>query len=185
MATKRSVSKRTRFEVFKRDGFRCVYCGATPLQSALRADHVIAIADGGSNGVSNLATSCEPCNQGKGAVPLERKRLKQIATRPEKDHSRQILEYLAVQREIERAKELAVQDVSDFWEETVGPISKIMHSRLFGLMTQWEIQSLHEAMIITGEKMGSVGFEFNSYGATKQVKYFYGILRRWRNEGRA
>lgn len=30
-AKRKPVSKRTRFEVFKRDGFTCRYCGATTL----------------------------------------------------------------------------------------------------------------------------------------------------------
>jgi hypothetical protein len=62
------VTKRLRYEVLRRDGFRCRYCGATPAQAELRVDHVIPDALGGSSEPTNLATSCEPCNSGKSSV---------------------------------------------------------------------------------------------------------------------
>jgi len=65
-----SVSKRTRFEVFKRDGFRCLYCGRTPPEVLLHCDHVIASANGGSDDPCNLFTACQDCNLGKSDVPL-------------------------------------------------------------------------------------------------------------------
>jgi hypothetical protein len=67
---RRGLSKRVRFEVFKRDGFRCQYCGATPLQSPLHCDHVEPVAGGGSNDMDNLVTACQDCNLGKSDVPL-------------------------------------------------------------------------------------------------------------------
>lgn len=71
MAAKRkSVSKKTRFEVFKRDGFICQYCGAHPPTVILHVDHIKAVALGGLNDIDNLVTSCEPCNLGKGARDL-------------------------------------------------------------------------------------------------------------------
>mgnify|MGYP001590775516 CR=1 FL=1 len=55
-----------RFAVFERDGFRFTYCGASPSGGAtLHVDHVVAIASGGSDEMSNLATACSACNQGK------------------------------------------------------------------------------------------------------------------------
>lgn len=71
MATKRiGLSKKTRFEVFKRDGFKCAYCGAHPPGSLLHVDHIIPVKDGGTNREENLITACEACNQGKGANSL-------------------------------------------------------------------------------------------------------------------
>lgn len=65
-----AVSKRTRFEVFKRDGFRCQYCGRTPPQVVLQADHIHPASDGGPDTADNLVTACEDCNAGKSDVPL-------------------------------------------------------------------------------------------------------------------
>lgn len=66
-----AVSKRIRFEVFKRDGFACQYCGRTPPAVMLECDHVVASANGGSDDDSNLVTSCFDCNRGKSDIPLE------------------------------------------------------------------------------------------------------------------
>jgi len=66
MTTKRKkMSKKTRFEVFKRDGFICQYCGAHPPSAILEVDHIHPVADGGSNDIDNLATACFDCNRGK------------------------------------------------------------------------------------------------------------------------
>jgi hypothetical protein len=64
------ISKRVRFEVFKRDGFACQYCGSHPPAAILHVDHIQAVANGGGNEIDNLITACEACNLGKGARPL-------------------------------------------------------------------------------------------------------------------
>jgi hypothetical protein len=66
----KSISKRLRFEIFKRDEFQCRYCGRTPPAVVLQIDHIEPVAKGGDNDPLNLATACEDCNQGKHAVPL-------------------------------------------------------------------------------------------------------------------
>lgn len=68
---RRAISKKTRFEVFKRDGFACQYCGAHPPGVILHIDHIMAVAAGGTNSIDNLVTACEPCNLGKGARNLK------------------------------------------------------------------------------------------------------------------
>jgi hypothetical protein len=70
MSTRAPISKRIRFEVFKRDGFTCVYCGAQPPKAILHCDHVVAVANEGTNDIDNLVTACDVCNMGKGAREL-------------------------------------------------------------------------------------------------------------------
>lgn len=71
MATKRTtISKKTRFEVFKRDGFTCQYCGAHPPSVILHLDHITPLALGGANHIDNYVTACQPCNSGKSATSL-------------------------------------------------------------------------------------------------------------------
>lgn len=60
-----AVSKRLRFEIFRRDSHTCRYCGATAPGTPLRVDHIVPVALGGTDHPSNLVTSCEPCNSGK------------------------------------------------------------------------------------------------------------------------
>ena len=62
---RKTISKKVRFEVFKRDGFSCQYCGAHPPAVLLHLDHVHPVSQGGENEEDNLITSCESCNQGK------------------------------------------------------------------------------------------------------------------------
>lgn len=65
------VPKRVRFEVFKRDGFACQYCGAKAPDVVLQVDHIKAVATGGDNDILNLVTACVACNAGKGARALD------------------------------------------------------------------------------------------------------------------
>lgn len=61
-----SISKRRRFTILKRDGFRCQLCGMSSEDGTkLHVDHLIPIAKGGSNDDENLWTLCERCNLGK------------------------------------------------------------------------------------------------------------------------
>lgn len=63
------IGKRARFNVLRRDGFRCVYCGASPscggAQITLHVDHVDPVSLGGANDLGNLVTACQDCNLGK------------------------------------------------------------------------------------------------------------------------
>lgn len=71
MAKRKSISARTRFEIFKRDAFTCQYCGATPPSVILHIDHIVPVASGGGNEDLNLITACDKCNQGKSDKGLE------------------------------------------------------------------------------------------------------------------
>lgn len=66
-----AASKRTRFEVFKRDKFTCQYCGRRPPEVVLQCDHIVPVAKGGVDDRENLTTACFACNIGKSDVPLE------------------------------------------------------------------------------------------------------------------
>jgi 5-methylcytosine-specific restriction endonuclease McrA len=58
-------------EVFKRDNFRCVYCGfdggSFDTWTFLQVDHFVPRSRGGPDSSENLKTSCIICNQMKGA----------------------------------------------------------------------------------------------------------------------
>lgn len=65
MANRLTISKKKRFEIFKRDDFCCAYCGKRPPQATLEVDHINPVANGGTNDPSNLITACFDCNRGK------------------------------------------------------------------------------------------------------------------------
>lgn len=74
-----SVSKRLRFEVFRRDGFACRYCGATASTTTLTIDHVVPVALGGTDDPVNLVTACKDCNAGKSSSTPDPRWVAEIA----------------------------------------------------------------------------------------------------------
>jgi hypothetical protein len=70
MSVRKPISKRLRFNVFKRDSFTCQYCGRVPPAVVLEVDHILPVASGGKSAIDNLLTACFDCNRGKGATPL-------------------------------------------------------------------------------------------------------------------
>lgn len=65
------ISKRRRFDVFKRDGFACQYCGRKTPDVVLEVDHIVPVAEGGENDADNLTTACFECNRGKSSKSLK------------------------------------------------------------------------------------------------------------------
>ncbi len=62
--TKRiEIPEAARLYVFDRDHHTCQKCGTT---EKLTIDHIIPLAEGGSNDLSNLHTLCQSCNSRKG-----------------------------------------------------------------------------------------------------------------------
>jgi Homing endonuclease associated repeat/HNH endonuclease len=67
---RRTLSVGVRYDVLRRDHFRCVICGASPatlIGCELQVDHIIAVARGGENSMENLRALCKNCNLGKSA----------------------------------------------------------------------------------------------------------------------
>jgi len=63
-----TIPLKARWAVLKRDNYRCVKDGASPSNDRsvkLEVDHIIPVARGGTNDISNLQTLCRMCNQGK------------------------------------------------------------------------------------------------------------------------
>ena len=60
------LSDSLRYDVLRRDGFKCQICGATAQEGAkLHVDHIIPVSKGGKTELSNLRTLCDRCNLGK------------------------------------------------------------------------------------------------------------------------
>ena len=66
MSERRPLSRRRRFEVLERCGYRCVYCGRGHADGVvLQVDHDLPVARGGGDEDDNLVASCFDCNLGK------------------------------------------------------------------------------------------------------------------------
>ena len=97
-----AVSKALRFQIFRRDDHTCQYCGGRPPDVALRIDHVLPVALGGSDDPENLITSCQDCNSGKAATPPDAGRVAEVS-----DWNRRMaaeMQRLAVEAQAERDK---------------------------------------------------------------------------------
>lgn len=87
--TRKSISKKTRFELFKRDSFTCQYCGQSAPDVILEPDHINPVHNGGENDLMNLVTSCFDCNRGKAGnllndnsvIKKQRKQLEELSER--------------------------------------------------------------------------------------------------------
>lgn len=124
MADKRNgLSKKIRFEVFKRDSFRCQYCGKPAPDVILVVDHIVPVKGGGCNEITNLITACESCNQGKGARSLNDNTVieKQRKQMEELNERRQQLEMMMQWRnalqDIEQDK---INAVVKYWKNESG-----------------------------------------------------------------
>ena len=64
----RAISDKLRYQVLKRDNFKCCACGASPAKDPsveLHIDHIIPWSKGGESTLKNLQTLCFKCNIGK------------------------------------------------------------------------------------------------------------------------
>jgi hypothetical protein len=100
-----AISKTLRFEVLRRDGFACTYCGRKPPEVELHIDHVMPGALGGKDSPENLATSCVDCNAGKGSSPPDAEVVAQVS-----DDARRWAEAMRM-----AAAEMVAEDDSSQW----------------------------------------------------------------------
>lgn len=165
------LSKRTRFAVFKRDLFRCQYCGATPPDVVLEVDHIEPRAEGGSDDETNLVTACFDCNRGKAAIPLT-VIPESLAERAERiaEAEAQLAGYRAIMTQQRERKE------ADVWEviETLYGETSTTHERFRSVerfLERLPLEEVLEAAKITRANM-------SRYGAARQFKYFCAVC--WR-----
>ena len=60
------MSDSLRYDILKRDGFKCTICGASAQDGAkLHVDHILPVSKGGKTTKNNLRTLCSNCNLGK------------------------------------------------------------------------------------------------------------------------
>lgn len=117
---RKAIGKKLRFEVFKRDSFTCQYCGAKAPDVLLQVDHIEPVASGWEGTLLNLATSCQPCNAGKGKRRISdgsvvEKQRGQLAALQERNE--QITMMLQWQRGLMGIEDSELQQVAAFWRD--------------------------------------------------------------------
>ncbi|HQS38531.1 MAG TPA: HNH endonuclease, partial [Methylotenera sp.] len=120
MAKRQTISKKIRFELFKRDSFQCQYCGRSAPDVILEPDHINPVSNGGDNELINLITSCFDCNRGKGANLLNDKSVidKQRKQLQELNERRNQLEMMLAWREsLKDLDEQQIDIICSTWHE--------------------------------------------------------------------
>ena len=124
MAKRKNISKKIRFEIFKRDKFKCQYCGGSAPDIILNVDHIDPVANGGTNELTNLITSCFDCNQGKKArllsddsiVQKQRNQLQLVQERRE-----QLLLMLKWKKSLDNIENEEIKIIEEYWNSLFEP----------------------------------------------------------------
>lgn len=70
----RTARAKVENKLLRRDGNECFYCGTVfTEEKPPTLEHLLSIADGGNNHVSNLALCCETCNFAAASKPIVEK----------------------------------------------------------------------------------------------------------------
>lgn len=147
---RRPLTKKSRFEIFKRDQFTCVYCGSTPPAVTLEVDHVIPVSSGGENEIDNLVCSCFDCNRGKGknnldSIPETINEKAEYA----KEREGQIKEYRKLIKRVRARKSRDVKAVNDVFKtyfEDRGLTDKFKRSIKYNFVEKIDVTDLTEYM---------------------------------------
>ena len=154
MSARKAITKKLRFEIFKRDSFTCQYCGEKAPDVVLNIDHLIPVAAGGTNDILNLIAACFSCNSGKSDRQLsdssvldkQRDQLELLQARKE-----QIELMFEWQKGLSEIKNDTTNRLADFWSELLGgrfSLSDTGRAGLKKLERKYSLAEIMEAMRI-------------------------------------
>ena len=146
-----AISKKRRFEAFKRDGFACQYCGRRPPEIVLEVDHIISKKRKGKDESENLITACFDCNRGKGAEDLKIapgtiQKKKEIL----KEKQLQLKEFYKLQQSIQNSIQLNIIKLCVKWDklsqskESISEHGKLSLKNLLRIFPDFEIEESME-----------------------------------------
>ncbi|WP_407485010.1 HNH endonuclease [Elizabethkingia miricola] len=157
MAKREAIGKKLRFEVFKRDKFTCQYCGEKAPEVVLNVDHINPVANGGTNEILNLITSCFSCNSGKSdrilsdssVVEKQRKQLELLEERRE-----QIELMLEWKKSLSNFDNDVVDMIVDYINSKIQPLS--LNENGIASVTKWlkkfEVEKILDAVDISAKQ---------------------------------
>lgn len=172
---RKPISKKLRFDIFKRDNFQCVYCGKTPPEVTLEVDHIEPVSKGGDNDINNLVTSCFDCNRGKRNIRLTKKPNKT----PEniailKEQEEQLKEYRKLIRKIVGRVNSNINDIDNVYSEAYpgwGFSDSFKTGSLKRFLTLLSKEEIIEFLNIAIDRMGE--------DRDRVIPYFCGVC--WTN----
>lgn len=172
-----AISVRKRFEVFKRDGFRCRYCGKGTPAVVLEVDHVVPVAGGGGDDEMNLVTACWECNSGKSDRPLT----ESITGEDPHDRAvmmlereRQLREYNVVLGAMRTRIDAEVAGLNEFWQAHCGRQFLSTDDAWLRTVLEWcPVERVKMALQLAIDRR-----------KVSDLSYVNAILRNWRQEGK-
>lgn len=179
---RKPLSKKIRFEVFKRDSFKCQYCGRSAPEVVLHVDHIKPVAEGGTNDIMNLITACAECNLGKGkrklsdssVIEKQRKQLEELNER--REQLEMLVEWKKGLDELgDREVEIIVERISD---ETGTPCSLTAagEKTAKGWIKKYPLEEILNAVEISCSNY----VKYNSKGdaTTESMRYIFKMIPR-------
>lgn len=187
MKERKALSKRVRFEIFKRDRFACVYCGRTPPAVLLHIDHVHPLAAGGTDEAENLVTACADCNLGKAAKLLSdvpQSLSDQVQDREER--AAQLRAFNELLMQLRQEEEETIAELGRYWFNSF--VAENARDRwVFGVVRQRDIRGflrtlapteILEAMDIAMKNLPAKWWPPASFKDDGTWRYFCGVC--WR-----
>ena len=148
---RQNISKKLRFEVYKRDSFTCQYCGRKAPDVILNVDHIVPVSKGGTNDILNLITSCFECNNGKSNIPLtnesalskQRLQLEQLQERRE-----QIEMMFEWKKSLEQLGDFTSELLVEYVESKIAPytLNETGMRNISALLKKFEIDDIFDAI---------------------------------------
>lgn len=174
-----AISKRLRFEILRRDGFRCYYCGTRGNETSdgLTIDHVVAVALGGTDDPENLVSACADCNAGKSSTTTEAELVAEIDQAVAVQHAARVAIAARVAASLEA--EDAYRD--SVWEQWYmwAPSYASDPADLDGYVDTWFKEHVPTILI---EKAFRVAFTNKDVPVRSKVAYAGGVIRNTMKE---
>lgn len=170
---RKAISKKDRFEVFKRDDFSCQYCNSKPPNVALEIDHIHPVSKGGDNSIDNLITACFDCNRGK-----SNKELNSIPERLlNKTENIKIAndQYKQYQKEIKKKKAIIEKQINVIENMFISFYPKYTFTERFKITVKQFINKLDEFIVLESMESACLKFETRNGSVQDVTKYFCGI----------
>lgn len=177
------MTNKLRFEVFKRDGFKCAYCGQQPPDVVLEVDHIVPRSKGGTDAIVNLLTSCFQCNRGKSDRTIDQKIARDDIAGDVfrlKERKAQLKKFYEYQQSIEAIQRDQVERLTRLYEETRDgkyTLNDRGKLKLYMLLKRFNYTDIADAMLIAAGKYRDIGQDFG-------FRYMCGILNNWKRDGR-
>lgn len=182
MTERKGLTKKIRFEVFKRDSFTCQYCGKSAPSVVLEVDHIKPVSKDGDNEITNLITSCKDCNAGKSnrelsddTVIIKRKtQLDELQERRE-----QIEMMMEWQNTLIDLSAMELDDAVNFINSFISPYI-LNDSGITGIkrsLSKYGLSEILESAKISANQYLPVTSKFSNEDVNKFVDYIHRIAK--------